>query len=171
MRYRLTVAFLFAVPFTFAFACGYGIRGVSVPEIPEVPRAEVTVRNAPALHRYPVEKVLRVVDGDTVDVRFYVWEDLMLVKRLRLLGVDTPELRPRKGTEAEREAEKLAAVVAKDYVEKTLTEAAAVFVVSDWQTDSFGRVLAGIKYTDKSGTEQDLAAILLQSGYAKPYEK
>jgi micrococcal nuclease len=171
-----------------AFVCGYGwgfregrsVPGAeqSAPAAPPIPEkiavpepVRTQPREAPVLHRYPVEKVLRVVDGDTFDVRFAIWEDIVLVKRLRLLGVDTPELRPRSGTEAEREAEKEAARAARAYVEETLTSAAAVFVVTDWKSDSFGRVLAGVRYVDESGTEYDLAAKLLESGHAEPYEK
>ena len=123
------------------------------------------------LHKYPVEQLLRVVDGDTVDVRFHAWEDIILVKRIRLLGVDTPELRPRKGTEAERADEKRRALEAMSYVQAELQNAAAISIVTDWESDSFGRVLAGIRYTDKSGTEHDLAARLLKSGLAEPYTK
>ena len=102
--------------------------------VPETPRS-LPVGN---LHRYPIEKVLRVVDGDTVDVRFYAWEDIVLVKRLRLLGVDTPELRPRKGTAAEKAAEKQAALAALAYVRETLDKAQAIYIVTDWKSDSFG---------------------------------
>jgi len=172
MKEKLLGAVLVSFAILLSFSCGYHIRGLSIPESePEQVRVVSGTLEAPALHRYPVEKVLRVVDGDTLDVRFSVWEDIVLVKRLRLLGIDTPELRPRSGTEAERKAEKAAAKAALDYVETALTNAAAVFVVTDWKSDSFGRVLAGIQYVDESGTEYDLAARLLESGHAEVYEK
>ena len=90
--------------------------------------------------------------------------------RLRLLGVDTPELRPRKGTAAEKAAEKQAALAALAYVRETLDKAQAIYIVTDWKSDSFGRVLAEIKYRDAAGTH-DLAAMLLETGHAKVYKK
>jgi len=143
----------------------------TAPEPESLPVPE-TPRSLPAgnLHRYLVDKVLRVVDGDTIDVRFYAWEDIVLVKRLRLLGVDTPELRPRKGTATERAAEKQAALAALAYVRETLDKAQAIYIITDWKSDSFGRVLAEIEYRDASGVH-DLAAMLLETGHAKPYRK
>ena len=134
------------------------------------PRAASGVMKASVLHRYRVEKVLRVVDGDTIDVRFYSWEDTIRVKRLRLLGVDTPELRPRKGTAEEKAIEKQAALAALAYVQRIVDKADALYIITDWKSDSFGRVLAGIEYQDATGTH-NLAAELLKSGHAKPYKK
>ena len=160
-----------------SFFCGSGLTWYLVdaqyqrPKTAAAPRAVSGTAEAPSLHRYPVEKVLRVVDGDTLDVRFAIWEDIVLSKRLRLLDVDTPELRPRSGTEAEREAEKEAAKAALAFVQETLGNAAGVYVVTDWESDSFGRVLASVMYEDTSGTDHDLAAELLSAGHAQPYEE
>lgn len=43
---------------------------------------------------YPVLQLLRVVDGDTQDVVLDLWEGRITARhRLRLIGVDTPEVR------------------------------------------------------------------------------
>jgi len=173
----LEKAFVLCCVFSlFSGVCGYAIgwrirQAKSTDAVQEQVRELSGTAEAPALHRYPVEKILRVVDGDTYDVRFAIWEDIVLVKRLRLLGVDTPELRPRKGTDEEKAAEKQAALAALAYVQQITDKAAALYVVTDWKSDSFGRVLAGVRYVDQSGTEKDLAAMLLESGHAKIYEK
>ena len=65
---------------------------------------------------------------------------------------------------------KQAALAAKAHVEQLLTSAKAVYVVTDWASDSFGRLLAGIVYVTDSG-EKDLATSLVTSGHAKIYEK
>lgn len=189
---RFGIVFVVVSAGLLGIVCGYGAglragrESVRIPSpvvqtvpekvaAPEPDPAPVPVETHPrevsVLHRYPVEKVLRVVDGDTLDVRFYAWEDIVLVKRLRLLGVDTPELRPRKGTAEERAKEKEAAYKALAFVENTLDKSAAVFIVTDWKSDSFGRVLASVRYADESGTERDLAAVLLETGHAEPYRK
>ena len=135
----------------------------AVRSIPEPPLAN-------GLHRYPIEKVLRVVDGDTMDVRFYSWEDIILVKRLRLLGVNTPELHPRKGTAEEKAMEKQAALAALAFVQQAVDKAQALYLVTDWKSDSFGRVLAVVEYRDNSGMH-NLCDDLLKYGHAKPYDK
>jgi len=42
---------------------------------------------------YPINKVVRIVDGDTQDVLVNLGLDTYVVRRTRLLGVDTPETR------------------------------------------------------------------------------
>jgi len=53
-------------------------------------------------------EVVRVIDGDTFDVRLDVGFDTHIFKRIRLLGVDTWEIR---GEERER------GLIAKEFVE------------------------------------------------------
>jgi endonuclease YncB( thermonuclease family) len=112
-----------------------------------------------------------VIDGDTLDGEWRIWADTHRTGRLRLLGVNTPELHPRTGTTAEREAEKAAALAAKAYVETTLAGAKAVTMTTDWAADSFGRILAGVLYRDAAGVEHDLAQDLLSTGHARPFEE
>jgi micrococcal nuclease len=72
-------------------------------------------------------KVTRVVDGDTIEVSLGT-----RVERVRLIGVDTPELGTIEGQ------------VAKDYTEKNLS-GAVIFLELDAQTrDRYGRLLAYI---------------------------
>jgi endonuclease YncB( thermonuclease family) len=113
---------------------------------------------------------LRVVDGDTFDIEFHSWQDEIKIRRVRLLAVNTPELRPRKGTAEEKAAEKQAALAALAYVQQIMDKADKITLITDWKADSFGRLLAAVEYTDGSGTH-DLAAVLLQAGHATPYEK
>ena len=122
----------------------------------------------PGLYCYPCE-VLRVIDGDTYEVRFRVWQDITLTKKLRLLDVDCPELHPRKGTTEEREAERKAAVMAKQVVIEMLS--GKVRIVTDWKSDPFGRILAAVEYDKDDSGFQDLGKDLLRLGYAKPYSK
>lgn len=149
---------------------------VIVPEVKEIvesPEPDIAppVKISESF-RYPVESLLRVVDGDTMDVRFRIWEDIVLEKRLRLLGVNTPELHPKSGTAQQKAMEKQKAAEALLFVRNELDNAAAIYVItSDWKSDSFGRMLAGIRYVDKSGNEKDLGDVLLKSGHAVIYMK
>ena len=42
---------------------------------------------------FPIDKVVRIVDGDTQDILVNLGLDTFVVRRTRLLGVDTPETR------------------------------------------------------------------------------
>ena len=42
---------------------------------------------------YRVNKVIKVVDGDTIDVMLDLGFDIMYKSRVRLFGIDTPESR------------------------------------------------------------------------------
>lgn len=129
-----------------------------------------------------------VVDGDTIDVSIEVDIGFKMVavtaQRIRLLGIDTPELRPRRGTPEERTAEKIAAKKATEHVkEKILGKKIKIRTKKD--PDSFGRYLAIIfyrtperEYTPKGSTrigpvetENDLNQELLDLGLAVEYKK
>jgi micrococcal nuclease len=48
---------------------------------------------------YRVNKVIKVVDGDTIDVMLDLGFDIMYKSRVRLFGIDTPESRTSDKTE------------------------------------------------------------------------
>jgi len=84
---------------TFALGLGVGAtvgpvtasRNISEapPAAPAPPREVGAARGA-----HPVE-VLRVVDGDTFEARVNLWPGLDITTRVRLRGIDTPELKAR----------------------------------------------------------------------------
>jgi micrococcal nuclease len=109
--------------------------------------------------------VSRVVDGDTiyvdVDLGFY----LRQLMRLRLNGVNTPELR------GETRAEGLRA---KQFVEQTLAGCPAV-VIQTTKMGKYGRYIADVWYLPGSDDEreilgqgQNLCQVLLAEGLAEP---
>ncbi len=88
--------------------------------------------------------VLRVIDGDTVDVDidlgFGVW---MRKQRIRLFGIDTPESRTRD------KEEKKFGLIAKHYVERFLEVGSpAVLVTEKDGKGKFGRILGKFKIYD-----------------------
>jgi endonuclease YncB( thermonuclease family) len=59
-------------------------------------------------------EVLRVVDGDTFDARVHLWPGLEITTRVRLRGIDAPEMKARCGDEraqAEAARNALAAIL------------------------------------------------------------
>ena len=108
------------------------------------------------MYYYKVE-ILRVVDGDTVDVRmdlgFNVWHKC----RVRLMGINAPESRTR---DLEEKARGLAS---KDWLIQKL-ESADVQMQSHG-VGKYGRVL-GTLYID----DVDLNNLMVEAGHAVKYD-
>lgn len=114
-------------------------------------------------------KLMRVVDGDTVDLEVDMGFRMFAQHRFRILGIDTPELR--RGTEEQKEAGR----AAKKRVEELMKiDDAEARLGNPWdltvrteKADSFGRYLAEITL----GSGADLGDTLLAEGHAIPYKK
>lgn len=99
------------------------------------------------------------VDGDTVDVDVS-WEPRhVATERVRIVGIDTPELHG---------VSKAAGEAAKAYTAKWLADSGATeLVVCRPARDSFGRLLGRLV----SATKGDLGAALQAAGHAVPYPR
>lgn len=96
--------------------------------------------DVPNPHALYYAKVVRVIDGDTLDVRIELWPGLEAVYAVRVRGVDAPELR-RTGCEAER----LWGEEAKAQVEK-LYDVGTQVRLENVEYDAFaGRVVADVR--------------------------
>ena len=102
-------------------------------------------------------KVLRVIDGDTFEVEIQLWYDLFRIVRIRLYGLDTPEI---KGKERPYGLE------VKDYVESLILGREVLIQVMVW-TDKYGRCVARVIFDG----HKDLTNLLLSEGLAEPYPK
>ncbi len=103
--------------------------------------------------------VIEVVDGDTVGVRARIWLGQDVEIRVRLLDIDAPEMR------GKCETERSLAVAARDRVRARVLGRSVML----WDVEYgkyAGRVTARITLAD--GT--DLAAELVQDGFARPYD-
>jgi micrococcal nuclease len=100
-------------------------------------------------------KVLRIVDGDTYDMKVDLGFDIWVKTRFRLNGVDTPETwRPT--TEAERAHGHEATAAVKEFMEGQMVE------ITSYSKDKYGRYLCDV---EKDGIS--LAGMLLAKGLAK----
>ena len=105
----------------------------------------------------PVEAVvLRVIDGDSVQVRAHVWPKHYVEENVRIAGVDAPELR------GHCDAERSQARAAKAFVE-TLLASKRVRLLN-LRRGKF-RYLADMQ----TAAGQDVATALLQRGLARVY--
>ena len=107
---------------------------------------------------FPAE-ITDVVDGDTVEVRVTVWLGQEITTRLRLRGIDAPELAsacPDEYRLAREARERLAELVAGEPIR-----------VADVGLDKYGgRVVGRLLFA--SG--EDVGQILAQEGYARLYD-
>lgn len=106
-------------------------------------------------------KVLRVIDGDTIEIEAaYLPPELHQKLGIRVLGIDTPEKAPR----ARCLEENMLAQQASEYT-KTLVSKAKHVEVDFTGWDKYGgRVLGNVRIDG-----QDLAEQLLLKGLARPY--
>jgi micrococcal nuclease len=111
--------------------------------------------------------VLKVVDGDTVDVDidlgFGVW---VRNERVRIMGIDTPESR------TSNEVEKLFGSAAKKRVEELMSSDVILKTQIDKDGEDargkFGRVL-GDFIVEKNGEERMLTDVMIEEGHAVAY--
>lgn len=106
---------------------------------------------------YPAELV-RVIDGDTFEARVHVWPGIEITTKVRLRGIDAPELNARCPAELTR------AAAARDALANLLSKGA--IAIRDVSLDKYGgRVLASASTRESP----DLSANMLATGLARPY--
>ena len=110
------------------------------------------------MYEYTIKEVIKVVDGDTLDILLDLGFDVQIKQRVRINRVDTPES------------------VSKDPLERQLAADAKNFLIS-WlkdkknikiktiKDDKYGRILGDI-YSESGECINDL---LISDGYAWPY--
>lgn len=115
------------------------------------------------MYEYRVKKVLKVIDGDTIDVEIDLGFDISVTKRVRLAGIDTPESRTR------NKEEKALGLEAKALLKKQLKEATQIVIKTEKpdSTGKFGRVLGWIWLDD---AKTSFNKTMIATGYAWPYD-
>ncbi|MBW1872026.1 MAG: thermonuclease family protein [Deltaproteobacteria bacterium] len=123
-------------------------------------KGKALARPVSGLHTY-VAILERVIDGDTLLVRVDLGFDVWRVERIRLRGIDTPELKASAGRKA------------KQFVEQVLSEI-PFLVLRTHKTDRYARYVADVFY-DKSLKKKSLVfekgtflnQELIESGHAR----
>jgi len=148
-----------------AFIAGITAGSVLSPDVigrqvmanPTPPAPAMTQNSTTTLGSHPAE-VMRVLDGDTFEARVRVWPGLEITTKIRLRGIDAPELKARCAEErvkAENARDALAAMLAEGGV-----------AVGHVSLDKYGgRVLA------EAGTRStpDIGSAMLTKGLARAY--
>ncbi|KAJ3040166.1 hypothetical protein HDV00_011386 [Rhizophlyctis rosea] len=118
-------------------------------------------------------KVMHVIDGDTVTIALEVFPQIFRSFRLRLEGIDTPELRPPL-TAPNREQTLAAAHAAKDYL-TALIEGTVVFVMISG-TDKYGRYLARVFLQPENRQNRQgilgpcVNDLIIENGFGRHYD-
>ena len=109
---------------------------------------------------YRVNKVTKVIDGDTIDVIIDLGFDIMYKSRVRLFGIDTPESRTRDLVE------KKYGLMSKDFLKDKLKNAEKIVIKTHKgeETGKFGRILGEI-FCDNVNINQQMCDV----GHAVAY--
>ena len=109
---------------------------------------------------YRVNKVTKVIDGDTIDVIIDLGFDIMYKSRVRLFGIDTPESRTRDLVE------KKFGLMSKDFLKDKLKNADKIVIKTHKgeETGKFGRILGEI-FCDNVNINQQMCDV----GHAVAY--
>jgi micrococcal nuclease len=114
------------------------------------------------MYEYRVKQVLRVVDGDTIDVDIDLGFDISFTSRVRLAGIDTPESR------TTDKKEKVLGLEVKQRLKDILSKSSKIVIRTEKpdSTEKYGRIL-GWLFID--GAEKSINEGLIADGYAWDY--
>ena len=106
--------------------------------------------------------IVRWVDGDTVDVQVDLGFTVTANQRVRLAGIDTPEMH------SQNVEERASAGLSRFYAQSLAPVGAVVQIATAKARadDKYGRWLAKITLPDG----RDVALTMIQGGYGKPYD-
>ena len=142
-----------------SFAAGLSAGALVVPAGASRPMSAPVVQAAPTGLRagHPAE-VLRVIDGDTFAARVRIWPGMEVTTKVRLRGIDAPELRAR------CDGERMQALAARDALTRLLAEGDVG--VSEVGQDKYGgRVDASVS----TARTADVSQAMLATGLARRY--
>ena len=119
------------------------------------------------MYRYNA-KLIRVVDGDTIDAYIDLGFDVHVKKRIRLAGINAPESRTR------NKVEKKLGLAAKERLIDILEGAANCFELESEELGKYGRVLGRLHINKLAGkevlTQVCINDTLVKEGHAVVYD-
>ncbi|WP_417409450.1 thermonuclease family protein [Hoeflea sp.] len=104
-------------------------------------------------------QIVRIIDGDTLEVDAHPWPGHAVRVSVRLRGIDTPERRSR------CPGQRAAAQLARNELERLVSGVPTVELINVAGGKYYGRVLADMK-----AGSRDIASAMLASGLARPYQ-
>lgn len=114
------------------------------------------------MYEYRVKQVIKIVDGDTIDVDIDLGFNIFYSQRVRLAGIDTPESR------TIDKKEKALGLESKQRLKDILSKAEKIVIRTEKpdSSEKYGRILGWI-FLD--GAELSVNEALIADGYAWKY--
>ena len=112
-------------------------------------------------------KLVKVVDGDTIDALIDVGFDIWVKKRIRYKGIDTWESRTR---DLDEKKKGLAAKARNKELLMEVSSKPGYFRLKSFGVGKYGRVLGEIYIEDKEGKQYNINKTLMSEGHAYIYE-
>lgn len=115
------------------------------------------------MYEYRVKEVLKIVDGDTIDVDIDLGFNVSYTQRVRLAGIDTPESRT---TDLK---EKALGLEVKEYLKHMLDDAEDIVIQTEKpdSSEKYGRILGWLFINDD---DTSLNEKMINEGYAWEYD-
>lgn len=114
------------------------------------------------MYEYKIKEIVKVIDGDTVDVVIDLGFHTCVKKRIRLYGINTPETRTRDKTE------KIKGFQAKkklcDLCSAAIGDTASPLILKSYGLGKYGRVLGEL-----ISDQVNFNKLLVAEGYAEEY--
>lgn len=112
-------------------------------------------------------KLVKVVDGDTIDAMIDVGFDIWIKKRIRYKGIDTWESRTR---DLDEKKKGLAAKARNKELLESVSKKSGYFIIKSYGTGKYGRVLADVYIHDSDNNHIWVNKQLIKEGHAYKYE-
>jgi len=112
------------------------------------------------MYEYRVKNVIKVVDGDTIDVDIDLGFNISYTQRVRLAGIDTPESR------TTDKYEKKLGMESKEWLKNALSHAKTIVIKTEKpdSSEKYGRILGWLFVDDVN-----LNKAMIDQGYAWNY--
>jgi len=107
-------------------------------------------------------RLIRVIDGDTVDAEIDLGFGVYMKQRVRLYGINTPDSRSKEQEERERglaSKQRLTEILTREFIIETILN----------KRGKFGRILGVLYIETENGERENVNNILVQEGHAKEY--
>lgn len=112
------------------------------------------------MYEYSIKEIIKIVDGDTLDVLIDLGFGVTIKQRVRLYGIDAPESITSDGKE------KKIGLESKEYLRNWLSEKEDL-IIKTLKDDKYGRILAKITSRDNNSCVND---DMIKYGYAWLYK-
>lgn len=106
---------------------------------------------------------MKVIDGDTLDIEIDLGLGIKSLQRVRLAGVDAPEIRTKDI------AERAAGAASMNFVVDWVKSHGDVYLRTQKDNDKYGRYLAHVYPQSDDFSGESLNQLLVKTGHATPY--